>query len=204
MSVILNISRVLSAVFSPLLMPTYGMIIALTCSELHVLPVGVRLGATAVIFVLTGVLPFIVISGLSTLNIVKDVALTERTDRTFPYAVALVMYAAAAVYLYMVSAPWWMEAFMIGGGAALLIVAVVNRWWKISAHAAASGGLLAMVVALVCRSADPYSQLWLLTLVLILTGMVGSARIVRQCHTPAQVYAGFLVGFSCVILISII
>lgn len=200
---IYNISRLLSALFSPLMIPTYGMLIALNFSELQVLPVRVKVVSVAVVFVLTGMTPFMIISGLSTLNLVKNISLTDRSDRTIPYIATFIMYVAAVVYIYLVRAPWWMASFMIGGGVALLIVAIVNRWWKISAHATGVGGLLALTTSLACRAPEYYSLLWLLTGVLLISGVVGVARLVRQCHTPMQVYAGYLVGFTSVILFSI-
>ncbi|MDE6036718.1 MAG: hypothetical protein K2G05_00435, partial [Duncaniella sp.] len=52
-----RISEILSAIFSPLLVPTYGMIFASFISVLAVLPLTVLLTTIGVTFVLTCLMP---------------------------------------------------------------------------------------------------------------------------------------------------
>lgn len=196
-----RISKIISALFNPMLIPTYGMAFAIEFSWLHILPLRTRLITVGVVFILTGLLPMIIIGGLSAMEFVKNFALTERKDRTLPYACSLALYISAVVYLYMVNAPWWIAAFLCGGALSIVVVMIVNRWWKISAHATAMGGLLGLVMEMAWRSGLPTFYLWLLIAAILAAGLVGTARLILKCHTPQQVYAGYANGLICILLI---
>jgi len=202
MDALTKISRAVSALFHPLLIPAYGMVMAIQFSELYVLPFRTKLVSTVVVFVLTGLLPMIIISGMSRLNLIKDISLNDRSDRGLPYASSLALYVMTIFYLYLVNAPWWIAAFMCGGSLALLIVLIVNKWWKISAHATALGGMTALALSIACHFPGDESRVWILIAVLMAAGMVGTARLILQRHTPAQVYAGYANGLICVMLMS--
>lgn len=202
MDILTKISRVVSAVFHPLLMPAYGMAMALQYTELCELPFCTKLMATMIVLVLTGLIPMMIISVMSRLKIIKNISLNDRGDRGLPYTASLVLYIATICYLYLVQAPWFIISFMCGGSLALLIVLIINRWWKISAHATAIGGMLALTLLLISHMPDDGNRLWLLIAVLMVSGMVGTARLILRRHTPAQIYAGYVNGLICVILMS--
>ena len=54
-------AQILSDVFSPLLTPTYAMIMAMWLTPMRVLPESTRLMATAIVAVLTAVIPCLAI-----------------------------------------------------------------------------------------------------------------------------------------------
>lgn len=201
MNIVKYVSKTISILFSPLLAPAYGMLIALNFSEMYPLPVAVKFRAVAVVALLTGVIPLMIIYGLSMLSLVKDASLFDRKDRTVPYAAAICLYVAAAIYIFMAGAPRWMILFMLGGIAGLLIVALVNRRWKISAHAAGMGGLVALGAVLAMRWPMIYGMETMLTVVIMAAGLTCTARLIMRCHTPLQVCAGFAAGFLPVALL---
>ena len=199
-----KIARIISFVFSPLLVPTYGVGLALSVSTLNHIQWQVRVGVVAVTFMITCVVPLFAICGLWKLGLIKDPALNERTERTVPFVIAVLSYGACTVYLYKAHAPVWMVGFMAGAVAATIISLVVNRWWKISAHAAGMGGLLAMVFRITAGGYAAVDMLWPLVVVVLLTGMVATSRIGLQRHTEWQVMAGGLNGFICVYLLKLL
>jgi membrane-associated phospholipid phosphatase len=70
---------------------------------------------------------------------------------------------------------------------------VISLRWKISAHAAAIGGLIGGFLALSFRMNQ--SPLMILSLLFLIGGLVGTARLILEKHTNIQVYAGFVLGF---------
>ncbi len=190
---------VISAVFSPLMIPTYGLVILLCVLGINYdVPLPTSLVITGVVFILTGVLPFIIIRSMVSLKRAKNMDLTDRRERTLPFIAAFALYVVAILYLYRVNLPLWMLAFMIGGAITLVIATIVSRWWKISAHSAAMGGLTA--VAAVSSLMLPVGGMTLLCGVLTASGLVATSRLLLGAHTPAQVYAGWSCGFLCVLL----
>ena len=188
-----------SSVFSPLLIPTYGLAILMTVliSRFRI-PIATTVIILSVTFILTGLLPFAIIRGMIAMKRAKDMDLTDRRERTVPFIATFLLYVVAILYLYRVNLPLWMLAFMIGGAIALAVASVVNRWWKISAHSTAMGGLTA--VASVCSVMIPSGGLLLICLTLSASGLVGTSRLLLGAHTPAQVYAGWSCGFLFVLL----
>lgn len=198
-----RLSHILSAVFTPLLAPTYGVGLALLVSPLRWLPLGTRWVTLGVAFALTCFLPMVGIMLLHRMGLVTDPRLSERTERTIPYFMALGGYAAAALFFFRAGAPGWLPWFVVGGGVAVGVSIAVNRWWKISAHAAGVGGLVALAFRLSQEHAVVDMNLWLTFMVLV-AGAVMSARVLLGCHTLGQVLAGFANGVACVYLITMI
>ncbi|MDE5983614.1 MAG: hypothetical protein K2G92_10965, partial [Duncaniella sp.] len=67
-----KISEWLSGIFSPLLVPTYGMGMVLLVSTLHFLPENVRWTSLIITFVITCVMPVAAILGMYKSRNVKD------------------------------------------------------------------------------------------------------------------------------------
>lgn len=193
-----RISEILSAIFSPLLVPTYGMIFASFISVLAVLPLTVLLTTIGVTFVLTCLMPLAAIFVLYRTGYVQTPSLRERTERYVPFCVALLCYLGCTFFLYRASAPLWLTMFYLGGALAIVISTVVSLWWKISAHSAAVGGLVAMAFRLAASHQAIYDMnVWISALVII-AGLVMTARVYLGRHTLMQVMAGCANGFMCV------
>ena len=83
-----------------------------------------------------------------------------------------------------------------------ILCAVINVWWKISTHTAAIGGVTGSLIAFsLLLSFDP---MWWLCLTLVVSGMVGSSRMILRQHSLEQVTSGFFLGLVCSFLTVII
>lgn len=197
-------ASIFSSVFSPLLIPSYGVVLALWLSILSLLPGAVRWSVVGVTFGVTCLLPLAAIITLWRLRIISDPQLNNRTERTTPYIITGLCYLGCAFYLFRANAPSWLWALMAGGAVATIICIAVNTRWKISAHMAAMGGLVALMFRMAASDVAMVSLNVWLTAVVILAGCVGSSRVYLERHTLGQVLAGTAVGFICVFLFSLI
>ncbi len=197
-----QISHIFSGVFSPLLVPTYAMILAVSLTILCYLPMSAKLTVCAATFFITCFLPLLAIYLLLKMMVVSDPGLNQRAERPIPYAITILCYLGCALYLYRASAPGWLTGFMVGGAVAALISLVVNFWWKISAHAAALGGLVAMMFRVAGSGVGVHDMLLWTIIAVVITGCVGTSRVYLRRHTLLQVAAGTLNGFVCVYLMS--
>lgn len=137
-------------------------------------------------------------------GVIKDPALNNRTERFIPYGVVVLCYLGCGFFFYKASAPFWLPMFFAGGALATVISTVVNCWWKISAHAAAMGGLVALVFRIVASHYALFNMNVWLSGVIIVAGLVMTARVYLSRHTLWQVLAGCANGFLCVYLMSMI
>lgn len=197
-------STLLSTIFSPLLVPTYGMIFAAFLTVLNLLPLSLLWIAIGSTFVVTCLIPLSAIAGLYRSGLVSDPGLNERKERTIPYVIVCLCYLICAFFFYRASAPMWLPMFYAGAAVAVIINIIVTRWWKISAHAAAMGGLTALVLRVAVGHYTLLNMDVWISVVIILSGMVMTARIYLNRHTLAQVLTGYANGFVCVFLMSMI
>lgn len=199
----IKLARIISTVFSPFLVPTYAILMALWLSILFVVPDSTKLTVAGVTFLLTAVLPMLLIVALYRVKAVNSIGLAERAERLVPYLCAVVCYSFLAVYLNSVHSPIWLTMFAVGGGLAVLVTLVINRWWKISAHAAAMGGFTAFIYLLYHSQLLIFGGMPMLYAAVIITGLVGTSRVALGLHTPMQIIAGAANGAACIILLSL-
>lgn len=194
-----TLSHILSALFSPLLLPTYGMLLVMYLTFMAILPASVRWMAIGTTFFVTALVPAVAIFILHKMGHVSDPGLNNRTERGVPYAIAVICYGICAWLLARSGAPGWIPMFVVGGAAAIVINVVINLRWKISAHSAGMGGLTALLFFLTMRHLAFDGILWWLCGAILLSGMVMSARVYLGRHTLGQTLAGFANGFICVL-----
>ncbi|WP_289761759.1 phosphatase PAP2 family protein [Duncaniella muris] len=199
-----RISEILSVLFSPLLVPTYGMILAAFLTILRYLPVNLLCTAVGITFVITCLIPVSIIMALFRSGMVSDPGLNERKERYLPYGAVVLCYLGCGFFFFKASAPLWLPMFFAGAALATVINVAVNYWWKISAHATAMGGLVALLFRIVASHYALYNMNLWLSAVIILAGAVMTARVYLGRHTLWQVLAGCANGFICVYLMSML
>jgi membrane-associated phospholipid phosphatase len=100
-------------------------------------------------------------------------------------------------FLYNITAvPDLILKFILATIITVFLSLLITLFWKISIHLVGMGGLTGAVLALsYIAGADRHI---LVSVLFILAGLLGVARVYLQEHKPAQVYAGFALGFAVV------
>lgn len=190
--ILVGISNFFSGVFLPLLVPTYAFATALWVTSLSMLPERLRLFSSALIFIITTIPPLVTILFLMRKGKVKDVSINDPKDRPIPYLVTIVSYFVAAFFLR--EWPHWIPMFFMGAAVAAIIASLITFRWKISAHATSMGGFTALLIYIGIHNLETVMIIPWIAVAIFCSGAVGSARIYLGRHTPAQVYAGWLLG----------
>lgn len=191
-------SSVISFIFNPLLMPTYGMIIAFWLSTLQILLTTDKITVIAAVALMTCVVPLVLFVLMRRFKILTDVHLNVQKERFIPYTITVVCYVVCALYLFNINAPTWMWMFMFGGASAAFISLVVNFFWKISAHMAGIGGLIGLLCKINSCGDGIFDLMPVICAMIIMAGILGTSRIAMERHTFWQVIAGTVNGFVCV------
>lgn len=189
-----SIAHVISTIFQPLLMPTYGVMLLFVYTYFGVIYTRQFWLIISPIFLFSFVIPAILIFMLFRMGIISDLSLTKRRERFYPYLITLLSYTAMMIFYYRMNMPKWF-LLMIAASIAIMVAAIViTLWWKISAHMFGIGGLVggAMSVSYFVERSNPY---YLFMGLFILAGLVGTSRLILKRHTLPQVIAGFLLGF---------
>jgi membrane-associated phospholipid phosphatase len=77
----------------------------------------------------------------------------------------------------------------------IAIVTLITVFWKISAHSVGICGVIGFMFGFYQKYADPLLFYPILAIIL-LAGILMSARLYLNAHTPAQVFAGGLLGLT--------
>ena len=191
--------KVISFVFQPLLMPTFGIsMLLLTNLALFYTEIWkwFALGGT---FLFTAILPATPILMMMRKGQIKDLYISKREQRTFPYLFSLLAYTFWTIFMWRVlQVPFFIVAMGIGSVLSIIIITLINMKWKISAHLSGIGGLTGGVFAFCYVMA--VNPVWLMILMLVISALTALSRIELKAHTPAQTLAGFTVGFLMVFL----
>ena len=186
--------EIISLVFQPLLMPTYGMLLLMNMDIFTILPLRWRLIAIIGTFIFTGILPAIPIYLLMRKGEVNDLFISKKEERTMPYLFSFMAYVFWALFMWRtMQFPTFIVAMGMGSALSIFIIIFINIKWKISAHLAGMGGLTGSIFAVCYRTA--INPVWLFAVVLAISALVALSRIELKAHTPSQVLAGFVVGF---------
>lgn len=189
-----TIAHIISDMFSPLLVPSYALALALWFTLLRYLPLGVKLLALGGVFFITAIIPALVIFILYRLGRVSDMSISDKSQRTLPYSVSIVCYVGAGLFMTSMQAPAWLDAFFYGAAAVSLLSLVITRRWKISAHTGGVGGFAAICYWLALHNVVALPMIWV-SLAFALAGAMAWARLYLNHHTPLQVLAGATMSF---------
>ena len=129
-------------------------------------------------------IPLITIYLMSKRGMISDFLVSNKHERTKPFAVATLSYAIGSLALWLVQAPKLATALMLCYAGNTIIMMLITRLWKISVHAS---GIAGPTTALIEGFGAWASILFLLLI------PVGWARIRLKAHTPSQVLAGAFV-----------
>lgn len=190
------LAHVISDVLSPLLLPVYGMIIALWATPLRHLALDVRLWSTAGVAFITAAVPFLFIFFMFKLGKVNNMSISDPKQRTIPFSVTIVCYIAAALFLFSLHAPTWLVVFYAGAALVTLLTMIITFRWKISAHTGCVGGLAAIIFWLVQHGLISTAPLVWLSTVAVAAGIVAWSRLYLNHHSATQVFAGVVMGFT--------
>ncbi len=192
-------ARITSIVFHPLLIPTLGFLLLFNSGFYFTLiPWGLKRMILMVVFLSTCLLPALSI-GLLGINQKIDLKMDKNSDRILPLILSSIFYYAGYMVLQRLPIFPIYKFFLVASILVQIALLFISLKWKISAHSAAIGGLLGGFLAMSFLFQE--NPLLILTLLVLISGMVVTSRLILEKHTNSQVYSGFLIGF--LIMISV-
>ena len=200
-----------SIVFHPLLMLTYMLTILLIVNPYLFGPTITQRSdvLVLVVFLSTFLIPAFAVFLMSALGLISSIELKDRQERIGPYIITGVFYLwVFRNLLDNPDMPLAFKIFTLGATIGLFLAFFVNLFSKVSMHATGMGVLLGMVVITMLKFSYENFTLQLggntfqmsihtiLLLVIILCGIVGTARLFLGAHDPKDLYGGFVIGFG--------
>lgn len=197
-------AKLISYLLHPLLMPTYllGFLFSWQAYFAMVLSAKAKWMLLGLIFTNTFILPVLLFLLLIHRRVIESVHMRLREERFLPLLITGGMYFLTFYFLRRLQISPVYYLFFLGASLMVVVALIVNFYTKISLHTLSIGAVLGAFIGVAIRfnmAVVPY----ILALIL-LSGLVGFARLKLNAHKPYQVYLGFLVGVSVMLMLFLI
>ncbi len=188
-----------SYLLHPLVLPTWAFGLLVYFIPLRVLkvPEEYRLQLWLFLFILTCLMPLLLILIFHSAGVFKTLTMQAREERLLPFLLISVFYLGVTYMLgYSESFSRLPALSIIIGGITLSIVLVtgITYFWKISAHSTGMAGVLAVLMVIYIKHTEKLLFFPIMAS-FVLLGLLMSARLYLGAHTPAQVWAGACLGW---------
>ncbi len=194
-------AHLISVVFHPLFIPTYIFFFLMQVVPYEfagITPWQLTLRLFSV-FWWTAFVPAFAIFLLWRLQFINSILLLTQRERIIPFVLVMLFYWWQ-YYLsrHFTDQPIVLKFFYLGIFLSTVIGLIINNYMKISLHGMAAGGAVAAVILFSWYYALP---LWVYILsVILLAGLVASARLLISDHSNREVYSGIISGIICQLL----
>ena len=190
----------ISYLFHPMLLPSYGTVLIIWANP-HLFGAYKLKGQLLwliIVFIMTFIFPAVWLVLMKRLQLINDFLFENAKDRIIPYI------AIATFYLWTFKlfkptvelTPYsnqLISLMMLGSAITIFIGFFVNIFRKISLHAMGAGAMAGLVLSLI-RIAD-FDLRLVFMIVLLLGGIIGTARLLLKAHEPREIWWGYGAGF---------
>lgn len=192
-------ARIMSMIFTPFYLPLVGLVALFLFSYMSLLPLAYKLPMLLTVYISTILMPSLLIHLYRRFQGWTSKELGRKERRIVPYLISILCYFGCFFLMEYRNTPRVISIILVAALVIQMVCALINVWWKISTHTAGIGGLAGGLA--VYSIAFSFNPIWWLAFVILLAGMVGTARMILRQHTLAQVVTGFLVGVVCALFI---
>jgi len=188
-----RIARILSFLFHPLLLPLYTLILFCTLenSLSLLLPFKSELILILVMVFITILLPVTLTALFVRMKLVTSFYLETREERIYPLLITGIFYYLAYYLLKGIHLSPVISMYMLGSTLLVVLAMMITFFRKISLHMIGMGGLTGLFLG---YSDHFRGGMPILFFVVLLAGIIGSARLKLGAHKSSEIYSGFFLG----------
>ena len=199
---LIRIAKTLSVLFMPLYAPLWVIVGLFLFTYLSLLPWGYKIFLISTVYIFTIAIPTMGISLVRTVKKWTHLELSHREHRHMPYVLTLLSYSACLVLMTKINTAMFFRGVVMAALIAQVICVTVNAWWKVSTHMVGMGGLVGALNAFSILFG--YKPVWPFCMLLLLSGLLGTSRMILRQHSLSQVLVGFLIGYVCAMVFILI
>jgi hypothetical protein len=197
---VILLARIVSIIFHPLLLATYLFTVLAFVFPVALDPLKEEghLNFIFLIFCVTFLFPALNVGIFKTFGSIKTLAMQDRQERIIPFSFITILYIVITYLFYTKTRIGLNDnllKFLIVIDALVLVATVTTYFYKVSVHSVGICGLIGILLPLNKISED--GALFYPTIgTIILAGIIMSARLQLNAHTPREVMVGAMLGFT--------
>ena len=194
------LARLVSYLFHPLLVPTYSFYLCMLVypEGMKPIPVGFYANFLILIFLVTFVLPLLMLGILKTLGLIDSYHIPERKQRVLPFVVISLLYVSITFMFWQQSKIHPSENFMkllMIIDVMVIMSTIMTFFCRVSIHSLSIWGVIGILLPL--NSIAGGEGLFYATVIaVVLAGFIMSSRLVLQAHTLQEVLWGSATGLA--------
>ncbi len=196
-----TVAGIISVLFHPLILLNFGIFSILRYHPYFVSKFYESHFYTISMFIAvnTLIMPLLSVYLLKKFRFIDDFAISNPRQRLLPYGILVMLLIFTIFQLYKIELKGLPLIFMGASAVCLLLNILINLRFTISTHAIGSGGLAGLYFFLTLNEHLSVFNFLLLCSV-VLAGLSAWARLYLNAHTEKQIYSGFILGLSVVVL----
>lgn len=184
--------RLISLVLHPAVLPTIGVLLYFLFipkmltrqQELYIL---------GLVFIVTYIIPILVLVLLKGLGLIEDMYVMSLKERKIPVLLMIFLFYLLGYFFTNNHITYDLGVLFYASSFGLIIVNLLFLFnFKTSLHLLGMGNTLGFL--LVLNHQYGISALPAIMIIILLSGILGSARIQLKAHFPKEVYIGFFLG----------
>ena len=179
---------------TPFYLSVVGVLAIFSFSYLSMFPWQAKLSLVLLTYAFTVLIPSILIHLYRQYHGWTLFQLGHREKRMIPYVISILCYSLCLYIMDWLHLPHLLTAILTAALVIQILCAIINVWWKISTHTAAIGGVTGSLIGF--SFLFSFNPMWWLCLVILLSGLVGSSRIILRQHSLSQVSMGYFLGIA--------
>ncbi len=205
-----SVAKFFSFVFHPIFLPSFATIL------LFILPTYLsnfqyvyKKGITQIVFLSTFITPLLIILILVNTRVISDFYLTEKKERFYPFSIVSFIYILTYFILKnlplgVLKVPTYINNFILLSALTIFVILIVNLKIKASAHMAGMGMFLSFFliffnnegIGKIIFDFSSYSitTIYFFSVIILLSGIVASSRLILKAHTLKEILIGLFVG----------
>lgn len=189
------LANLLSRLFHPIFMPLLGMFILFNSATIY--NYRYQDNYKNIIYLLllvnTILMPLLFSWVLKRNGIISSLEMKYVDERKWPYLFTFLMFLFTIWLFVQLNMAPLLLYFTLAAAISIFVLLVASLLKiKISAHLLSLGGLAGMLILLHLKTGTDMISVF--SAIIIISGLVGTARLKLKAHTSLEIYTGFLIG----------
>lgn len=190
-----GVAKVISVFFHPLLMTTYLFLLLTYFLPVVLQPARPSLWIILLIFTTTFALPAVNFLMLRLTGSISDLSMPQRHQRVLPFIFI------SAIYVFVTMMIYWkfpipnLVRLMVIVSTMVVLGTLITLFYKLSIHSLAIWGMVGMLLPM-NKISEVNGLLIPTVMIIVIAGLVMSARLALNAHTPREVMIGSMTGFA--------
>lgn len=193
-------ATLLSFVFHPLLMPCITLAVMMGTDPVvsQLLPVRMKLIILGLAFITTVLAPMSVIFLIRRVGLIASVYMKTREERGIPLLVIALFYYLTYYLLKGLHLPQIYALFFLSATLMIILLIAFNFFRKLSLHMAGLGAFTGLLTGMAIQYG--LNVTGFVMAAILISGMIGTARLKLDAHRPSDLYIGWLAGAVVMVL----